>query len=196
VLTGWFEALTLAFGVVFLAEMGDKTQLMVLAFSTRHRALPVILGVVTATALMMAASVLLGAAIGAIVPAQMALLLGGVAFLLFAAWTLVSGEDEDETAPAAGKTGRSVARSALVVGSAFAIAELGDKSMLATLTLAAQAQPVATWAGATLAMTTLSLAAIVVGRQIGTRLPHRLIRLFAAAVFAIFGVLLLLEALT
>jgi putative Ca2+/H+ antiporter (TMEM165/GDT1 family) len=139
VLTGWFDAFALAFGVVFLAELGDKTQLMVLAFSTRHRALPVILGVVTATALMMAASVLLGAALGAIVPEQLVLLLGGVAFLLFAAWTLVSVDDadEDDTAPAEGPTGRSVARSALVVGSAFAIAELGDKSMLATLTLAA-----------------------------------------------------------
>ncbi len=138
-LTGWFDAFALAFGVVFLAELGDKTQLMVLAFSTRHRALPVILGVVTATALMMAASVLLGAALGAIVPEQLVLLLGGVAFLLFAAWTLVSVDDADEdgTVPAEGPTGRSVARSALVVGSAFAIAELGDKSMLATLTLAA-----------------------------------------------------------
>jgi Ca2+/H+ antiporter, TMEM165/GDT1 family len=198
VLTGWFDAFAVAFGVVLLAELGDKTQLMVLGFSTRYRAWPVAIGVVFATALMMAVTVVVGAALGAVIPAQMVQLVGGVAFLAFAAWTVFGGDDDESDAGSA-MTAHSRARSpwriALLVGSAFALAELGDKSMLATLTLATQAQPVATWAGATLAMIGASLLAVVVGRQIGTRIPRRLVRYVAAAAFAVFGVLLLFEAL-
>jgi Ca2+/H+ antiporter, TMEM165/GDT1 family len=199
VLTGWFDAFLVAFGVVLLAELGDKTQLMVLAFSTRYRAWPVVVGVGAATALMMAASVAVGAALGSLIPAQVVQLVGGLAFLAFAAWTVLAGEEEEdvEGAAAASRIGRrSFLRVALLVGSAMALAELGDKSMLATLTLATQAEPLGTWAGATLAMTAVSLLSVVVGRQIGTRIPQRLVRYVAAAAFAVFGVLLLVEALT
>jgi Ca2+/H+ antiporter, TMEM165/GDT1 family len=196
-LSGPIEALAVAFGVVFVAEFGDKTQLMVLAFATRYRALPVVAGVVAASALMMAASVLLGAAIGTLMPTQLLQLAGGVIFLGFAAWTLLS-RDEDADVEAVARyreRPRSWLRAAAIVGGTFVLTELGDKSMLATLTLATQAQPAAVWAGATLALIGASMLGIVVGRQLGARISRRKVGYVAAAGFAIFGLLLLVEGL-
>jgi Ca2+/H+ antiporter, TMEM165/GDT1 family len=198
VLSGPLEALAVSFGVVFLAELGDKTQLMVLAFATRYRALPVVIGVVAASAAVMAASVLVGAALGTMLPTGLLQLIGGVIFLGFAGWTLLSREEDAEDAEAVARyrpRPPSNVRAALVVAGAFAIAELGDKSMLVTITLAAQGEPLAVWAGATSAMTGLSVVAVVVGRQLGMRLPRRLVRFVAAGAFALFGILLLVDAL-
>jgi Ca2+/H+ antiporter, TMEM165/GDT1 family len=199
VLSGPFEALAAAFGIVFLAELGDKTQLLVLAFATRYRALPVIAGIAAASALMMVASVFVGAALGALLDTTVLQLVGGAVFLAFAAWTVLGREEDEEDVEAVARyraTPPSALRTALVVGSAFALAELGDKSMLVTITLAAQGEPLAVWIGATAAMTGLSLVAVVVGRQLGTRLPRRVVRYVAGIAFALFGVLLLLDALT
>lgn len=196
-LTESLDAFAVAFGVVFLAELGDKTQLLVLAFSTRYRALPVVIGVSAGAALVMAASVIVGAALGALIPAQLILLAGGMTFLVFAAGTLLSGDEHEHGAatPAKPAISRSLLGAAVVVGSGFAVAELGDKSMLATLALAARADPVGTWAGATAAEIAVSLLAILVGRQLGTRIPPRLLRYLAAGAFAVFGVLLIVEGL-
>jgi Ca2+/H+ antiporter, TMEM165/GDT1 family len=83
----------------------------------------------------------------------------------------------------------------MAVGSAFLLAELGDKTMLATITLASQNGWAGTWLGATLGMVAAAALAIIVGRQLGKRLPERAVRYVAAALFAGFGVWLLVEAL-
>ncbi|MDQ3937603.1 MAG: TMEM165/GDT1 family protein [Chloroflexota bacterium] len=197
--SGPLEALAVAFGVIFLAELGDKTQLMLLAFATRYRAVPVVVGVVVASALVMGASVLVGAALGSFVSGQLMQLIGGLIFLVFAAWTLIEREEveQDVEAVARGRPRpRTWLRASAVVAGAFVLAELGDKSMLAALTLGAQGQPLATWAGATLAEIAVGLIAVVVGRQLGTRLPRRVLRYVGAAAFAMFGVLLVVEGLT
>ncbi len=198
-LSGPLEALAAAFGVVVLAEVGDKTQLMVLAFATRYRALPVVAGVIVASALVMGASVLVGAAVGAFIPTAVMQLIGGLVFLGFAAWTYLRREDDEEDVEAVARyrpRPPSWLRAAAIVGGTFALSEVGDKSMLATLTLAAQAQAVAVWAGATLALVGVSLVAVVIGRQLGARLPRRGVRYVASAAFAVFGMLLLFEGLT
>lgn len=197
-LSGPTEALAIAFAVVFLAELGDKTQLMVLAFATRYQAIPVVLGVVAASTLVMGLSVLVGAAVGSFVDVGLMQLIGGVVFLFFAAWTLLSREEAEEDVEAVARyrpRPRSGLRASAMVAGTFVLAELGDKSMLAALTLAAQAEPWATWAGATLGLVGVSLIAVVVGRQLGARVPRRLMRVVAAAAFALFGLLLLWEAL-
>jgi putative Ca2+/H+ antiporter (TMEM165/GDT1 family) len=184
------HALLLSFGVIFVAELGDKSQLMALAFAARYKALPILIGITAATALVHAFSVLVGAVVGASIPTHTISIAAGLAFFAFAAWTLRGDRlDDDEAAKAHRST-----RSAIVAASvAFFLAELGDKTMLATITLATTEGAFGTWAGSTLGMVAADAVAIVVGKQLGARLPDRAIKLGATAAFVIFGALLLIE---
>ena len=108
-----------------------------------------------------------------------------------------AGDDADaEEAEAAARSVRSERSQLLAALGAFFFAELGDKTQLATLTLATQRTPLAVWAGATLGMFTATALALLVGRVLGTRLPERPIRIAAAALFLVFGGLLVLDGLT
>ena len=186
------HALLLSFGVIFVAELGDKSQLMALAFSARYKALPVLIGITAATAVVHAVSVLFGAVVGASIPTRPITIVAGIAFLLFAAWTARGDElSEDESA----KAERSTSSAIVAASVAFFLAELGDKTMLATITLATTEGAVGTWAGSTLGMVAADALAIVVGQQLGTRLPERAIKIAATAGFVIFGVLLLAEGI-
>ena len=123
------DALLLSFGVIFVAELGDKSQLMALAFAARYRALPVLVGITVATAVVHAASVAVGMSVGAAFPTDAISVVAGVAFLGFGLWTL---RGDSLTAEEEAKADRSN-RSAVVAASvAFFLAELGDKTMLAT----------------------------------------------------------------
>ena len=185
-------AFLLSFGVIFLAELGDKSQLMALAFATRHRPSQVLIGITIATAIVHAGSVVAGAAFAAALPTRAIGIAAGLAFLGFAAWTIRGDRlTEEERARV-----RRPARSAVVaVGTAFFLAELGDKTMIATVTLAATEEPVGTWLGSTLGMVAADALAIAVGRVLGARLPERAVSRLAAASFVVFGVLLLADAL-
>ena len=195
-------AAALALGAIFVAEFGDKSQLLVLAFATRHSAMPVIVGIVVAAALVQAVSVAIGAALGAALPETLITVVAGVAFLGVAAWTLWDREDEDEEAeiPAEARDAERKARPwyalAAVVAATFLVGELGDKTMLATFALAARQDPVATWVGATGGMVAANLVAVAVGRQLGARLEPRVIRIGSAALFALAGILVLASALS
>jgi putative Ca2+/H+ antiporter (TMEM165/GDT1 family) len=185
-------AFLLSFGVIFVAELGDKSQLMALAFAARYRALPVLLGIGGATLLVHAGSVLIGRAAALAIPRDAIAILAGLAFLVFAAWTL-RGDKLDEADEA--RAARSTSSVVLAVGVAFFLAELGDKTMLATITLATTQEPIGTWLGSTAGMIVADALAIGVGRMLGTRLPERPIRIGAAVAFVIFGLLLILEGL-
>jgi putative Ca2+/H+ antiporter (TMEM165/GDT1 family) len=185
------DALLISFGVIFVAELGDKSQLMALAFATRYRAVAVLIGITVATAVVHALSVLIGALLGAALPTRPLNLLAGLAFLAFAAWTLRGDSlTEDEAERARRSTGGAV----LAASIAFFLAELGDKTMLATITLATREGAFGTWAGSTLGMVAADAIAILIGQQLGRRLPDRAVRIGAATSFVIFGALLLLEA--
>jgi putative Ca2+/H+ antiporter (TMEM165/GDT1 family) len=188
------SAFLLSLAVIFVAELGDKSQLMALTFATRFRALPVLVGITVATALVHLASVVLGAVLGAVLPTGPISILAGLAFLGFAAWTLRGDElTENERRRAATATRSAM----LAVGGAFFLAELGDKTMLATVTLAAESPGVVglvgVWAGSTVGMVAADALAIGVGRMLGRRLPERAIKIGAAAAFVAFGVLLLID---
>ena len=184
-------AFLVSFGVIFLAELGDKSQLMALTFATRYRAVPVLIGITVATALVHLVSVVVGAVIGAALPTRALNVLAGLAFLAFGAWTLRGDRlDEDEERKAEQATGNVV----LAVGGAFFLAELGDKTMIATITLATREGLVGTWLGSTVGMVAADGLAIAVGRLLGTRLPERAVRIGAAVAFFAFGVALLVEA--
>ncbi len=185
-------ALLLSTVVIFIAELGDKSQLMAMTFATRYRARDVLLGITAATALVHLASVALGYWIGegfAEYQGPIAVA-AGVAFLGFAAWTLRGDElTEDEAEKAKKATGSAL----LAVGVAFFLAELGDKTMLATITLATQENWLGTWIGSTVGMVAADALAIVVGVALGKHLPEKVITYGAALAFAVFGVLLIAE---
>jgi putative Ca2+/H+ antiporter (TMEM165/GDT1 family) len=182
------DALLLSFGVIFVAELGDKSQLMALAFATRYRALPVLAGITVATAVVHALSVALGAAVGAALPTDAISVVAGLAFLGFGLWTLRGDTLSAEEAARADRSNRSAMVAASV---AFFLAELGDKTMLATVTLATTEGAWGTWAGSTLGMVVADGLAIAVGSQLGARLPERLIKVGAALAFFVFGALLI-----
>lgn len=186
------DAFALSFGVILLAELGDKSQLMALAFASRYSAWTVLVAVSLATLLVHAGSVLLGSAFALALPTAAIKVVAGIAFFGFAAWTLRGdrlGADDESRAR---RTGRWAL---LTIGTAFLLAELGDKTMLATITLATTEEPIGTWLGSTAGMVAADALAIAIGAVLGTRLPERAIKLFAAAAFVVFGALLVLGGL-
>jgi putative Ca2+/H+ antiporter (TMEM165/GDT1 family) len=184
-------ATALSFAVIFVAELGDKSQLMALTFATRFKTVPVLIGITIATALVHAVSVGIGYGLGAALPTGWISLVAGLAFLGFGAWTLRGDRlTDDEKSKAERSNGSAI----LAVGTAFFLAELGDKTMLATITLATQHGWFGTWLGSTLGMVAADALAIVVGRMLGRHLPEKAIRYGAAALFVMFGVWLLVEA--
>jgi putative Ca2+/H+ antiporter (TMEM165/GDT1 family) len=183
-------SLLAALGLVFVAELGDKTQLVALGFGARHRLAPVLAGVAAAYAASNLLSVLIGGLLGAALPTRGIGLVGGVMFLGFALWNLrTEGEDEEDADEAAGRNDRSVFAS---VALAMFVAELGDKTMLATATLAAQGNPVLVWVGATLGIIASGTLGVLLGRVFGARLPERATRIGSSVLFAGFGVGLIL----
>ena len=186
------HAFLLSFGVIFVAELGDKSQLMALAFAARYRALPVLVGITISTALVHAFSVFVGAVLGASIPTRAVSIVAGLAFFGFAAWT-VRGDTLDEV-----ETERATRtpRSAVVAASAaFFLAELGDKTMLATITLATSEGVLGTWAGSTVGMVAADALAIVAGKQLGDRLSARAVKIGAAVAFVVFGLILLVDGI-
>jgi Ca2+/H+ antiporter, TMEM165/GDT1 family len=187
-------AFLLSTAVIFVAELGDKSQLMAMTFAARYRARDVLIGITVATLIVHLLSVALGAAVGSVFIDNQATIsiLAGLAFLAFAAWTLRGDELSDEEAE---KARRSTGMAILAVGVAFFLAELGDKTMLATVTLATREEWFGTWIGSTLGMVLADALAIVVGAMLGRQLPERVIRYGAAGAFAVFGVLLIAQGL-
>ncbi len=149
-------------------------------------------GITAATAVVHLFSVAIGAFIGdRFAGSQDAIsVVAGLAFLGFAAWTLRGDELTDEEAD---KARCSTGTALLAVGVAFFLAELGDKTMLATITLAAREGWFGTWLGSTLGMVLADALAIGVGALLGRHLPERAIRIGAAVAFLLFGLLLIAE---
>lgn len=187
-----WAAFWLSFGVIFVAELGDKSQLMAMAFAARYRIWPVIAGITVATAIVHLGSVALGAGFAGLIPTTWVNVIAAAAFFGFAAWTLRGDTLSEADRRRAQQSNRSAF---LTVGVVFFLAELGDKTMLATVTLATQHDWFGVWVGSTLGMVAADLLAIIVGRLAGARLPERHVRYGAAALFVVFGVWLLVEAL-
>jgi Ca2+/H+ antiporter, TMEM165/GDT1 family len=176
-----------AMALVFLAELGDKTQLVAMSLGVRYRLAPVLAGVALAYAATNLISVTVGGVLGEALPDRAIGIGGGLLFLGFAAWALRQGGGEEAADEVEIRNGRVVAS---VAGAMF-VAELGDKTMLATATLAAQGNPVLVWVGATIGIVLSGSMGVVVGRAVGARIPERTTRLVSAGLFAAFGLALL-----
>ena len=192
---GFLVALAVSFGVVFVAELGDKSQLMALTFATRFRALPVLIGITAATAVVHAISVGVGYLLDAALPTFWISVAAAVAFVAFGLWTLRGDALSDDEQEKASGTKRSAVLAASV---AFFLAELGDKTMLATITLATQypgaGGATGVWLGSTVGMVAADGLAILVGRALGRNVPEKAIRIGAAVLFFAFGAWLGVEA--
>ena len=195
-----------AFGIsvfaVVLAEMGDKTQLLAMAFATRFRWQTVLWAVAVATLFNHFLAVVTGNVITNIVPIEWVKLLAALSFLLFGLWTL-----HDDTTP--GSLQRAATSPFLTVAIAFFIAEMGDKTQLMTMTLAADQvakvggaglaakvqQIVPVWMGTTCGMIIADAIGILVGIVLNKRIPTHIVKWVAAVTFAVFGMLGLHESL-
>jgi putative Ca2+/H+ antiporter (TMEM165/GDT1 family) len=171
-----------AFALVFVAELGDKSQLVVLTLAARYRPLPVTGGAVLAFGLLNALAVLAGAALDRWVPDAVLAGVVAVSFFAFgvAAWR--SADDPPESAEDASTRSAVFGTFALI----FA-AELGDKTQLAVAGLATRADPVATWFGATAALAATTLLGATVGAALTRRLPLPWVKRAAAIAFFAFG---------
>lgn len=187
-----WAAFLVSFGVIFVAELGDKSQLMALTFATRLKAWHVILGITIATTVVHLASVGIGVSLGAALPTGWINVVAAAAFFGFAAWTWRGDTLTDEEK---GQAERATRAAVIAVGTAFFLAELGDKTMLATITLAIDHDWFGVWIGSTVGMVAADALAIIVGRYLGQRLPERIIRYGASALFAVFAIWLLVEGI-
>jgi len=181
-----------SFALLFLAEMGDKTQLMTMTLAHRYRPVPVAVGVCAAFLVLNLLAVAVGEVLFHYVPRAAVLVAAGVLFLFFAwkSWR-DAGEPEQEAAERQGGRGVVLSSFALIF-----VAELGDKTQLALIALVASTGDAwSVFAGATLALWSVSLLGVAVGSTLLSRVPRAVMHRAAAAMFAVFGVLALAEPL-
>lgn len=184
-------ALLTSFGLVALAEMADKTQLLTLCLTCRYPARKVLLGVALSVAVLNLLAVALGGAIGHLLPVDLVRAGAGLLFVGFGIWTIWTVPSEEDEA-----CETSTARSPVIaVALAFFVAELGDKTQLATLSLAARfSSLLPVWLGATAGMIAANGLAIGGGTALARRIPESTLRRLAGALFVLFGALTLLSA--
>jgi Ca2+/H+ antiporter, TMEM165/GDT1 family len=174
---------------VVLAEMGDKTQLLAMAFASRYEWQTVMWGVFVATLLNHLLAVLAGNYLTRLIPLSYIQIAAAASFILFGLWTLrgdvLEGEDK-----------RFNYSPFWTVAVAFFFAEMGDKTQLATVALATQYQSIfAVWLGTTSGMLVADAIGIIVGIVLGKRIPERFIKWFAAIIFIGFGIMGLYQTL-
>ena len=203
------ETLFTALGVVFVAELGDKTQLVAMSLGARHHLRQVVIGLAIAYVVSSGLAAVVGGLLGAALPERALSIGGGVAFIGFAVFELIRarGEDADAdddgevlveaTTPPPPRTARSMLRSPIaLIAFTVTVAELGDKTQLATATLAARSDPVYTWAGATLGLMAAGVLGALLGRELGDRLPRRALSYVSAGLFLIVGIIMIATALS
>jgi putative Ca2+/H+ antiporter (TMEM165/GDT1 family) len=206
-------AFILAFVLVGLAELGDKSQLLLLGFAAKYRPAKVVAGAAIAILLLQAAAVLLGRAVGALIPGDVVSVVAGLLFVAFGVITWRSaGDDEAEEGTRTFALGP-----VLTVAAALLLAEFGDKTQLMTVSIAADpaaalrtlgsfasgikppeagtaGTALGVWLGSSAGFLAADALAIVTGAVLGARLPRRAIARFSAVVFVVFGLVTLASA--
>ena len=182
------QAFWLSMVMIFLAELGDKTQLVALTLATRYNARIVLWGIFWATFGVHIASTAIGWVMGGILPTDWIKFFAGLAFIAFGFWTLRGDSlDDDEEV----KT--KITSPFWLVFVTFFLAELGDKTMLSTVTLATTNAFIPVWFGSTLGMVLSDGLAIWIGTMLGTRLPEKTVKLGASVIFFAFGVFSMIQ---
>ena len=185
------ESLLVSTGVVALAEIGDKTQLLAFILAARFKKpVPIILGILAATVVNHGLAGALGAWITSTITPEVLRWVLGISFIGMAIWTLIPDKIEDEETQIAARFG--VFGATLIT---FFLAEMGDKTQIATIAMAAHyAAPVMVVIGTTLGMLIADVPAVFVGDKLANKIPMKLVHSIAAAIFAVLGVMTLLGA--
>lgn len=171
-----------SFLLIFIAEMGDKTQMLAMAFATRYLLSEVMCGVFLGSFFNHLIAVLIGSALTRFIDFSILQLLAGLLFLYFGLESLKLEEDEDE------ESQTKKLSPILTVAMAFFIGELGDKTQLAAITLSASSKhPFFVLAGTVSGMCATSLVGVFVGKKLGKNVPEEIIKLCSSAVFLMFG---------
>ncbi|MBY4895712.1 TMEM165/GDT1 family protein [Cupriavidus sp. AU9028] len=185
------ESLLVSTGIVALAEMGDKTQLLSLLLAARYRKpLPIIAGILIATLVNHGFAGAVGGWITEVVGQGLLRWILGLGFIAMGAWMLIPDKLDDAEQPKAAKGAWGVL---LTTIAAFFFAEMGDKTQIATVALAARFSTDVLWVviGTTLGMMLANVPAVLLGERFAHRLPIKLVHRIAAAVFVVLGVLAL-----
>jgi Ca2+/H+ antiporter, TMEM165/GDT1 family len=183
-------ATLLSLGVVFLAELGDRSQLIAMTYALRCRWWVVLTGVGIGAFGAHGVSVTIGHFLGTTFPARPLAFASAIAFLLFAVWAWREGTAKDETVSTADEPRYAL----LAVSSSFVLAEMSDKTSLATLALASDHDWRGVWIGSTLGMVLADALAIGVGALLNRRLPQQLLHVLASLLFLIFGLWMLFDS--
>lgn len=185
------ESLLVSTGVVALAEIGDKTQLLAFILAARFKKpLPIIAGILVATLLNHGLAGALGAWITVAISAEVLRWVLGLSFVGMAIWTMIPDKIEEEETKIATRFG--VFGATLIT---FFLAEMGDKTQVATVAMAAHyATPLLVVIGTTLGMLIADVPAVFVGDKLAAKIPMKLVHSVAAAIFALLGVATLLGA--
>ncbi len=183
------QTLLVSTGVVTLAEIGDKTQLLAFILATRFKKpIPIILGILCATVLNHALAGAVGVWVTTVLSPEVLRWILGISFIAMAIWTLIPDKIEEEESQLGKKLG--VFGATLIT---FFLAEMGDKTQLATVALAAKsAFPIEVVIGTTLGMLIADVPAVIIGKQLGQRISMKLVHSIAACIFLVLGVATLL----
>lgn len=182
------NAFWLSLVMIFLAELGDKTQLVALTLATRYNARVVLWGIFWATLAVHVASAGIGWFMGGLLPTDWIGFIAGLAFIGFGFWTL-RGDCVDEEQC---RNHRIVSPFWLVFVTFF-LAELGDKTMLSTVTLATANAFIPVWLGSTIGMVLSDGLAIGLGKLLGARLPEKAVKIGASVIFFGFGIFSMIQ---
>lgn len=175
--------------LIFVAEMGDKTQILAMMFATKYKTSKVLVGIFIGSFLNHGLAVLFGSLIGGVINPNILQVVAGIAFIGFAFWTLLAGDDDEDS-------NVNMSKGAIVtVALAFFVGELGDKTQLTAITLSIDSvYPLLVLFGTVSGMIVTSSLGIVVGSKLGDKIPELMIKLLSSAVFLIFGVIKLVSS--
>lgn len=171
----------------FIAEMGDKTQLMLLAMTSKYKLKDIIFGTAVAILVLNGLAVLAGGLVGTLIPAWLIKVIAAAAFLYFSATSLISEEDDEEEG--ADKTGIKFAP--LAVFCTFFVAELGDKTQLTAITFGANEglqQGIIVWLACSVGLFAADILGMLAGYFLKSKMPEGFLNILAFVIFAIFGI--------
>jgi putative Ca2+/H+ antiporter (TMEM165/GDT1 family) len=167
--------------LTFWAEMGDRTQFLAVAYATRNRLRDVLIGIAWGTAAVLLVAVLVGKFIASWVPVGWVQAASALSFLVFGILTL-RGDEKEEQIP------QNAVHPIVVIGATFFLAELGDKTILTTIALAATWSWIPVWMGATLGMLLSDGLGVYVGKVLGRHIPQKTMKRLTAGLFFVFAV--------